>query len=101
LTLRGEPARYVSITFDPQPGGHGFPAIGQTSHDGTFELRTLSNDGVPDGAVAGEYEVVLEPGEVPENAPEGAVATQFTGEFRTAVTVLVEEKENDLEIDIP
>ena len=100
LTIRGEPARYVGITFEPQ-GGYGLQAEGLTSHDGTFELRTLSNDGLPDGAAAGEYEVVLDTGGTPEDAPEGAVATQVGMEFHTGIIVKVEKGDNDLDIDVP
>jgi hypothetical protein len=100
VIIRGEPARYVAITLEPQPGGHGLVAEGITSHDGTFELRTLSNN-EPDGAPAGEYEVVLEEGGLPPNAPEGVVPTQIAGEFRTGIIVQVEKDDNDLEIDIP
>jgi hypothetical protein len=102
LTIRGEPARYVTITFEPLSGSHGFIAEGQTSHDGSFELRSFSNEGEPDGAAAGEYEVVLEgAGGAPPDAPEGIVGTKFEGEFRTGIIVLVEEKDNDIAIDVP
>jgi len=100
LTIRGEPGRYVTITLDPQ-GGYGLPAEALTSHDGTFELRTLSNDGVPDGAAPGEYEVVLEGGGAPPDAPEGAVPTQIAGEFRTGIIVEVKAGDSEMEIDVP
>jgi hypothetical protein len=100
LTIRGEPARYVAITLEPQFGGYGLAAEAITSHDGTFELRTLSND-QPDGAAVGEYEVVLEQGSLPPDAPEGVAPTVFAGEFRPGIMVKVEKGDNTLEIDVP
>lgn len=102
IHLRGEPARYVIVRFEPTQPGKGLEADGFTDENGNFILRTYSND-EPDGAVPGEYEVVLE-GYDPVRAgpiPEGAVPTQLTGEFRTGVTVVIHSEANALLIDIP
>jgi hypothetical protein len=102
VTIHGEPARYVTITLQPVPDDGRAEATGTTSHDGTFEISTLSNDGIPDGAMPGEYEVVLVACEAtPADLPEGVVPTQFSGEFRTSIVVEVKKEDNDLEIEVP
>jgi hypothetical protein len=98
----GEPVRFAIITLEPV-AGQGAPAEGTTAEDGTFALRTLANDGEPDGAVPGEYQVKLEPHD-PVRAgplPKGAKATKVPGEFQTGVKVEVKAAENDLNIEIP
>jgi hypothetical protein len=101
VTLRGEPARFVTVRLS-DTGGH-WESTGFTDVDGNFELRTLTNEGEPDGAVPGEYEVTLEPYDPATCGPipKGAVPTQLAGEFNTGQLALVSSGENELIIDIP
>jgi hypothetical protein len=99
----GEPVRFAIINLEPVDGSGGAHAEGTTAEDGTFALRTLANEGEPDGAVPGQYKVVLEPHD-PVRAgalPKGAVATKIPGEMQTGVTVEVKAQENDLSIEVP
>ena len=99
----GEPVRFAIITLQPMGGSGGAEAGGTTAQDGTFALRTLANEGEPDGAVPGQYEVRLEPYD-PVRAgalPKGATPTKIPGEMKTGVTVEVKAEENDLNIEIP
>ena len=101
VMLRGEPARYVTVRFNDTGGkweSHGF-----TDGDGYFELRTLANDGEPDGAVPGEYEVTLEPYDpaICGPIPKEAVPTRLAGDFSTGQILLISSGSNDLLVDIP
>jgi hypothetical protein len=106
LTWHGEPLRYVIVNLDPADG-RGAEADGMTGEDGTFELRSVANDGKMDGVVAGKYRVTLEqydavrmvtrrlpPPQVPPSALPGV-------EWDPHVTVEVEEEDEDLDIAIP
>ena len=102
VTWHGEPVRFAKIRF--KPDGSGFEADGRTEEDGSFTLRTYSND-EPDGAVPGEYQVVLESwdnadGEVGP-IPKGAKPTTFPGELQAPEPVEVKAEDNDLNIEIP
>lgn len=103
VMLSGQPARYVLIRFEPaEATSRAVEANGFTGEDGSFTLRTYSND-TPDGAIPGTYRVVLEPYD-PVRAgpiPPGAVPLQLAAEYDTKMTVEVKEGDNELEIDIP
>jgi hypothetical protein len=106
VMINGEPARYVIVHLSPV-GGKGGEAHGVTGNDGTFELRTYSQEG-PDGALPGEYTVEIE-GYDPVQAigvtrlPDGAKPTKVPKGLDTSkITVeIVEGEDNDLLINIP
>jgi hypothetical protein len=99
----GEPVRFAIITLQPAAGSAGAEAGATTGPDGTFALRTLTNEGEPDGAAPGHYEVRLEPYDPVRSGalPKGAAPTKIPGEFKTGVTVEVKAEDNDLNIEIP
>ena len=103
VVWHGEPVRFAIINLEPVAGASGTHAEGTTAEDGTFALRTLANEGEPDGAVPGEYQVILEPHDPVRSGPlpKGATATKIPGEFPTGVTVEVKAEENDLTIEGP
>jgi hypothetical protein len=101
--IHGEPARFVHITLQPTDAKVGAEAEGFTGEDGSFALRTFSNDGTPDGVIPGEYRVILEAYD-PVRAgaiPDGAIPTPIAGEFDTGLVVEILAGENDLAVDVP
>lgn len=73
VTVDGVPLAKASVTFIPTDDTKR-PASGTTDEDGRFELMTL-NPG--DGAMAGEYKVIVKPGTtggLPPGAPGGKKA---------------------------
>jgi hypothetical protein len=101
VTWKGEPVRFAIITFEPTGEG-GAEASGRTDEDGAFVLNTMSND-EPDGAVPGQYRVVLENYDPVRGGPlpQGAQPTVFPPGFNSTATVEVKDEENDLDIEIP
>jgi hypothetical protein len=103
ITYKGAPAAFVMVTLKPVEKGKGVQAHGRTNQDGTFELRTYSNED-PDGAVPGEYKVVLEEFDPVRGGriPAGSTPTQLPpGELDTGVTVEVTSSGDNLTIDVP
>jgi hypothetical protein len=80
LTLNGQPVEGAMVQFFPAKDG-GRPATGTTQADGSFRLTTVENY---DGAMPGEYKVVITynppvesaPGENTEHAMRAAMAAQ-------------------------
>jgi hypothetical protein len=105
VTLHGEPAAFVIIHLEPTEPNKGVYAEGITKDDGTFQLRTYSND-EPDGAAPGQYHVVLEPFDgvraVGTTLPAGVKPTPIPeAEWHTGVVVEVKAEDNDLDINVP
>jgi hypothetical protein len=104
VLLHGEPARYVKVRLEPETPGEGLPCEAATDGNGTFELRTYSNE-APDGAVPGRYRVVLESAASsdegpPVIVPKGAKPTAVPASL-AEVTVEIKSEDNDLEISFP
>jgi hypothetical protein len=103
VLIHGEPAAFVMVYLQPVDGGAGAEATGVTGEDGTFQLRTYSNEDF-DGAVPGHYEVTLEPydavGAVAVPLPPGAKPTQLP-KLDGKIVVEVKAENNNLEINIP
>jgi hypothetical protein len=105
VTFRGEPASCVMLRLVPTAPNKGVEARAITNQDGSFELRTYSNDD-PDGASPGEYQVILE-----EYDPVSAVGAQIPasakptripgGGLETGKIVKITGEEPNLDIDIP
>jgi hypothetical protein len=72
VTLDGEPLQGALVSFVPV--GQGRAASGLTDSNGYFRLTTLSTD---DGAVPGEYKVIIAYDDNPEERKD---ATMFTTE---------------------
>jgi hypothetical protein len=77
VTLDDKPLPGATVTFAPV--GEGRPASGRTDADGSFRLTTFRSD---DGALPGEYKVIVVMGEITEE--------QFVG--RDPETLSKEEK---------
>jgi hypothetical protein len=102
ITIKGEPAAFVLVTLRPTDS-KGVQATGKTNQEGAFELRTYSNTGEPDGAVPGDYTVILE-GHNPVKMgglPEGAKPTEIKGEMDTGITIQITDGDNSLSIAVP
>lgn len=81
VTLDGEPLAGATVSF--MPVGEGRPASGRTDADGRFRLTTSRTD---DGALPGEYKVVV----VVEEANEKFVGREqgsFTNEEKQAARI--------------
>jgi hypothetical protein len=104
VLLKGQPAAFVIVHLEPTAPGRGVAAEAMTQQDGTFELRTYSND-EPDGAAPGEYDVILEQFDVVRavgvKIPPGATPTKLpTQEMNTGVVVEVLAEDNDLQVNV-
>jgi hypothetical protein len=89
----------------PTAPNKGVEAFGVTKEDGTFELRTYSNND-PDGAAPGEYQVVLEEYDpvraVGAQIPAAAKPTKIPGGvLETGKVVEITGEDPNLDIDIP
>jgi hypothetical protein len=105
VLLHGEPAQFVIVHLEPTVPNHGVAAEGVTREDGTFQLRTYSNEEF-DGAVPGEYSVTLEEYDpvrsVNIKPTSGITPTKVpNGEMKTKVVVEVKADTNDLQINVP
>jgi hypothetical protein len=107
VMFHGEPAKYVHVHLEPKDPLVGMPADGGTGEDGTFSLKTYSN-AEPDGAVPGEYEVILSDNvqmgdDFVIPLPKGAVPTRVPQEIHDNLgkTVVIKAGDNDLQIDVP
>jgi hypothetical protein len=103
IMWKKKPVRFISVRLEPLDPLKGMPADGQTGADGTFSIRTYSN-AEPDGAVPGQYRLILG-----EGSDEGNTVTIPKGEKPTNVPKIVldeeriveiEETDNDLPIDL-
>jgi hypothetical protein len=102
ILLNGEPASYVLVRFTPT-GDAGAEAVGWTDRDGYFELRTYSNEG-NDGAVPGEYKVVIEDYDPVRSGPlpAGATAAKVPGGSQEAKqTYTIASADNDFTVEVP
>ncbi len=107
VRLHGEPAQYVFVLLQPiDPKKGGGEAQGFTDGNGHFELRTYSNAD-PDGALPGEYKVVLEENDPARyrsgvSIPPGAKPTPIpSGTMTTEITVEIKSEPNDLDVNVP
>jgi hypothetical protein len=103
VRLHGEPARFVIVRLEPTTPGKGADAEGTTKEDGTFELRTYSNED-NDGAVPGQYKVVLEQFDPVRSGslPKGAKPTALpNGGIDTGVIIEITTGPNEPLIDVP
>jgi hypothetical protein len=72
LTLNGQPVEGATVQFVPVNEG-GRPATGLTKADGGFSLTTIEDQ---DGALPGEYKVVIRYNPPLENSPEAQSTEQ-------------------------
>ena len=77
VTLDGHPLPGATVTFAPDPPESGRAASGRTDADGSFRLTTFQSD---DGALPGEYKVIVVAGEVPEEKFVGRDPQTFSNE---------------------
>jgi hypothetical protein len=105
VLLHGQPAAFVIVHLEPTTPNKGVAAEGVTGQDGTFQLRTYSNEDF-DGAAPGEYAVTLEEFDpvraVGIKLPPGIKPTPVPGgELKTDVVLEVKTEDNNLEIVVP
>jgi hypothetical protein len=107
VTRGGQPLRYVIVNLDPVDPRKGGEADGCTDADGTFEPRTLANDGTKDGLIPAQYKVVLEEYDpvrfvAIRPLPPGARPAQLpTPEWDTGVVVEFGPGDTELRIELP
>ncbi len=107
VTRGGQPVRYVLVNLDPVDPKKGGEADGCTDENGTFEPRTLSNDGTRDGLVHAQYRVVLEEYDpvrfvAIRPLPPGAQPTRLPArEWDTGVVVDFGPNDAELKIEVP
>lgn len=103
VEMNGAPVPFVMLTLTPTTKGKGTEATAKTGADGSFTLRTYSNE-EPDGAARGEYKLTLEEWD-PVKAgglPRGATAPKLTPAMKDpGVTVEISGETDDLKITIP
>jgi hypothetical protein len=101
VIMNGKPVAFAIVHLTPKEG-KGAEATGYTGADGTFQLRTYSNNDM-DGAAPGEYDVEVEPFNGPQfmgpQPKEGEKPTQIPSEAKNPGTVVVID-ENTSEIEI-
>ena len=103
VRLHGQPAAFVIVHLEPATPGKGVAAEGTTKEDGSFELRTYSNED-NDGAVSGDHEVTLEEFDPVRSGglPKGAKPTPIPkGTLETGVIVTIKAEPNTTDIDVP
>jgi len=79
VTLDGKPLPGATVTFAPVEGGR--PASGRTDADGSFRLTTFRSD---DGALPGEYKVIVLVGEEPDEQLVGKNPESFSNQMKLA-----------------
>jgi hypothetical protein len=77
VTLDGKPLPGATVTFAPLEGGR--PAMGRTDTDGSFRLTTFRSD---DGALPGEYKVLVAVGEEPDEQFVGKDPETFSNQVK-------------------
>ena len=109
VTIKGQPATGVRITFAPVEQANQ-TATGAVAADGTYSLFS-GNEGKP-GAMAGKYKVVLmggaapaeamyQSGKAPPPVQEGPVPKEWASPLTTPKEVEVKAGPNTIDIDIP
>lgn len=68
VTLDGKPLAGATVSFIPRDKSGGRAASGRTDTSGDFQLTTFRTD---DGAVPGEYKVIVVLGEEAKDVPAG------------------------------
>lgn len=102
VTLDGQPLTAGTVEFLVQAGQKGTGATGFIQKDGTFQMKTFSNTGM-DGAVPGEYVVIVRMPEGPEypNPKEYKSLTKIPPKYAEGETsglkVTIKEGDNELE----
>jgi hypothetical protein len=101
ILVHKKPGSFVLVRFEPVEGGAGVAAAGKTNADGDFELRTYSN-AENDGAVPGEYKVIIEGWDPVENGPlpRDAKAVVLPKAMQASQTYTIEAAPTELTIDI-
>jgi hypothetical protein len=105
LLWKGEPVRFAILTLEPMDATSGLGADGKTDEDGSFTLRTLSNENDPDGVAPGHYRLRVEPYDalIYGALPTGATPTDFHGGGLVVDNPPIEirAEDNELNLDIP
>jgi hypothetical protein len=104
VTLDGEKVSGVMVMFLPVKKAEGKPAFGVTDEEGTFTLST-SNPG--DGAVPGEYKVVItenatanKQGNTNKGAPRKRIPKQYSDQNTSSLTFQVNPERKRIQINL-
>lgn len=111
LTVKGQPAKDLRITFEPVAAGVE-PAAGVLDPDGTYKVFS-GIKGTP-GAMVGKYKVVITPdmskvdmsaaytgAKGPPKLPESPVPTEYSSAKTSPKEIEVKAENNVIDIDIP
>jgi hypothetical protein len=105
VLLNGRPIRYATIHLDPVDSAIGNECEGLIGGDGTFQIRTYANNGVPDGAVPGEYKIWIEPyskaknGKIKSGSPSD-VPKKYQDTHTSGLKVTINAEENTLKVEL-
>lgn len=96
VTLDGQPAPNLEVSFDPKESGQGTTAIGYTKADGSYELGYVGNK---KGAPVGEYKVSIVPAELDEeDAQPVSIPARYNTDTELSETVKPGENKIDFEL---
>ena len=84
VTMDGNPAPSLEVSFEPKDPSLGTTAIGYTQSDGTYELHYPGNEL---GAPVGEYTVSISPAETDGETPAPPVPAKYNSETELSFTV--------------
>lgn len=96
VTINGEPAPSLEVSFDPKDPSLGTTAIGYTQDDGTYTLHYPGNQ---TGAPVGEYNVSIAPAETDSETPPPSVPAKYNTETELSFTVEPGENTANFELE--
>lgn len=102
ITLNGQPVQWCRVDLIPKSKNPAAEGVGRSDQTGYFAIRTFQNEGF-DGAIPGEYIVVITPLDGSERTKDQTPTTvpeKYSSAETSDITVRVEEKDNDLKVDI-
>ncbi|MFW6171395.1 MAG: hypothetical protein ACODAD_12960 [Planctomycetota bacterium] len=95
VTLDGEPAPSLEVSFEPKDPSLGTTAMGYTQDDGSYQLHY---PGSQTGAPVGEYSVSISPAETDAQTPPPSIPPKYNTE--TELSFTVEPGENTANFDL-
>jgi hypothetical protein len=98
VTLDGQPLPDATVTFLPTNKDEGKQATGMTNSQGSFELTTYST---ADGAIPGEYSVVVDYKESVDLSGEGGGQPDLKKMFLKFEKNIAEKKKSKPKIVVP
>lgn len=96
VTMDGQPAPSLEVSFEPKDATLGTTAIGYTKADGTYELHYPGNEL---GAPVGEYTVSISPAELDSETPPPAVPERYNAQTELSFTVEAGDNQADFPLE--